>query len=223
MRREPPCERERSDVPAASLSPRRAAAVDRERDGRGRSDSTARGCRGDGPRGRPFAPPARPSVARSSARARRARTTRRCRTPPRSGSRNRTWRRSYESEYRVATIATGSVRAESTPKSGDHAGAPVSRSRLLVRATNRCRRDRTADDPATAMSVRTYGRAWNRTAAESEYSGSRCASALEKPKSRQAAAAPNGRQFPKMTAASAMKPRPALMFSLNESTNPIER
>ena len=39
--------------------------------------------------------------------------------------------------------------------------------------------------PATAISVRTYGSAWNSTAAESEYSGRRCASALEKPNSRQ--------------------------------------
>ena len=38
--------------------------------------------------------------------------------------------------------------------------------------------------PATAISVSTYGSAWKSTAAESEYSGRRCASALEKPNRR---------------------------------------
>ena len=58
--------------------------------------------------------------------------------------------------------------------------------------------------PATAIRVSTYGSAWKSTAADSEYAGSRCASALEKPKRSAAAAAPHGRQLPKMTAASAM-------------------
>ena len=64
--------------------------------------------------------------------------------------------------------------------------------------------------------------------AEQPFSGAlahlpRCARALGKPNRRQAAAAPNGRQLPKITAASAMNPRPAVMFSLNELTKPIER
>ena len=62
--------------------------------------------------------------------------------------------------------------------------------------------------PATAISVRTYGSAWKSVAAEPEYSGSRYARALEKPKSRQALKVGNGRQAPKMSAASAMKPGP---------------
>src|SRR5262245_40492637 len=77
--------------------------------------------------------------------------------------------------------------------------------------------------PATAMSVRTYGSAVNSVATEPEYSGSRWASAVENPNSRHAAAAPNGRQFPKIRAASAMNPRPEVMFSVNELTKPIER
>src|SRR3954453_6388027 len=77
--------------------------------------------------------------------------------------------------------------------------------------------------PATAIRVRTYGSAWNRVAALPEYVGSRCASALEKPKRSAAAKAPPGRQRPKISAASAMKPRPAVMFWLNEWTKPIER
>src|SRR4029078_4633252 len=36
--------------------------------------------------------------------------------------------------------------------------------------------------PATAISVRTYGSAWKSTEADCEYSGSRCASALQKTK-----------------------------------------
>ena len=39
------------------------------------------------------------------------------------------------------------------------------------------------------------------------------ASAVEKPNRRAAPNAPNGRHLPKMSAASAMKPRPAVMFS----------
>jgi len=41
--------------------------------------------------------------------------------------------------------------------------------------------------------------------------------------SQQAAAAPNGFQPPKMSAASAMNPRPAVMFSVNALPSPIER
>src|SRR4051812_4622311 len=49
------------------------------------------------------------------------------------------------------------------------------------------------------------------------------ATALEKPKSSAAKNAPNGRHLPKMSAASAMKPRPAVMFSVNELTKPSDR
>ncbi len=81
--------------------------------------------------------------------------------------------------------------------------------------------------PATAIKVKTYGRVWKSSGqaavSEAERSGSRAARALEKPKSSAAAKAPNGRQPPKMRAASAIKPRPAVMFSVNELTNPIER
>src|ERR671925_2424407 len=69
--------------------------------------------------------------------------------------------------------------------------------------------------PATAISVRTYGSAWKSTDAESEYVASRNESAVDAPKRIAAAYAPNGRQLPKITAASAMKPRPAVMFSPN--------
>jgi hypothetical protein len=74
-------------------------------------------------------------------------------------------------------------------------------------------------------SVSTYGSAWKRTAYELQFGivPSLCASALEKPKSSAAPNAPTGRQRPKINAASAMKPRPSVMFSLNECTNPIER
>jgi hypothetical protein len=73
------------------------------------------------------------------------------------------------------------------------------------------------------MRVRTYGSAWKSVAVDSENAGRRCASALEKPKRKVAASRPNGRQRPKISAASAMKPRPALMFWLKEWTKPIER
>src|SRR4051812_36567801 len=81
--------------------------------------------------------------------------------------------------------------------------------------------------PATAIRVKTYGRVWNSTGqaadSEAERSGSRCASALENPNNTAAEKAPKGRQPPKIKAASAMKPRPAVMFSVNELTKPIER
>ena len=56
-----------------------------------------------------------------------------------------------------------------------------------------------------------------------EKTGSRCASALEKPNSSAAASAPPGRHLPKMTAARPMKPGPNVMFWLNEWTKPIDR
>ena len=91
-----------------------------------------------------------------------------------------------------------------------------------------CRRRRAArsgrSTPATAISVSTYGSAWKSVAAEPEYAGSRYASAVEKPKRSAAPNAPNGRQLPKIIAASAMKPRPAVMLSVNAPPpKPIER
>ena len=77
--------------------------------------------------------------------------------------------------------------------------------------------------PATAISVSTYGSAWNNTAVLGENTGSRCATALENPNSIAAASAPPGFHLPKITAASPMKPLPKIMFSLNEWTKPIER
>src|SRR5581483_4945130 len=68
--------------------------------------------------------------------------------------------------------------------------------------------------PATAISVSTYGSAWKSVAAELEYVGSRNASAVEKPNRSAAPHAPNGRQLPKIIAASAMNPRPSVMFSV---------
>ena len=120
--------------------------------------------------------------------------------------------------------ATGSV---SDGEHAEHEGPRCALdcpSRLLVRATDGCRRDRAADRHRRrrSASARTGAPGTGRRPS-SEYSGSRWARALEKPNRRQAAAAPNGRQFPKITAASAMNPRPAVMFSLNELTNPIER
>src|SRR5262249_27957727 len=78
--------------------------------------------------------------------------------------------------------------------------------------------------PQTAISVRMYGNVWNRVAAESEYTGRRYASAVQKPNSNAAANVPNGRQAPKISAARAMKPRPAVMLSVNAPPpKPIER
>src|SRR5437764_1375433 len=77
--------------------------------------------------------------------------------------------------------------------------------------------------PATATSVRRYGSAVNSVEIEVEYACRLTPRALENPNSRQAAAAPNGRQPPKIRAASAMNPRPAVMFSVNALPNPIER
>src|SRR5215207_10447904 len=77
--------------------------------------------------------------------------------------------------------------------------------------------------PATTTRVKTYGNAWNSTAVDSEKAGRRCASAVEKPNSSAPASAPNGRQLPKITAARAMKPRPAVISSLNEPNRPIDR
>jgi hypothetical protein len=73
------------------------------------------------------------------------------------------------------------------------------------------------------MSVSTYGSVARR---DEETSASRCngiASAKPKPKRSVAANAQPGRHLPKMTAASAMKPRPLVMFSAKVPTNPIER
>ena len=75
----------------------------------------------------------------------------------------------------------------------------------------------------TAISVSTYGSAWNSTAPDGENTGSRCASAQPKPNSSVAASAAPGRQRPKISAASAMKPRPAVMFWEKVWTKPIER
>ena len=77
--------------------------------------------------------------------------------------------------------------------------------------------------PATATRVSTYGSASNSVETDVEYSWRKSESALEKPKRRQAIAAPNGRQLPKISAASAMNPRPAVMLSSKEFTNPSER
>ena len=49
------------------------------------------------------------------------------------------------------------------------------------------------------------------------------ASAVEKPNRHAAPKAPNGFHLPKMSAASAMKPRPAVMFSLKDPTKPTAR
>jgi hypothetical protein len=57
----------------------------------------------------------------------------------------------------------------------------------------------------------------------SENTGSRRASALEKPNNSAPTSAPAGRQLPKITAARAMKPRPAVMFSLNEPSSATDR
>ena len=89
-----------------------------------------------------------------------------------------------------------------------------------------CGRDRAADhagDGDQRQDVRQRLEEHGVRAARRSTSASRCASALEKPNRSAAAKAPNGRQLPKMSAASAMKPRPAVMFSLNECTKPIER
>src|SRR4029450_7174343 len=77
--------------------------------------------------------------------------------------------------------------------------------------------------PATATSVRRYGSAVKSVEIEVEYVCRLTPRALENPKSRHAAAAPNGFQPPKMSAASAMNPRPAVMFSVNALPSPIER
>src|SRR3954470_2287563 len=58
--------------------------------------------------------------------------------------------------------------------------------------------------PTSAISVRMYGRVWRRLDEMPASFWRRCASPLEKPKSRHAAKAGNGLHLPKMTAASAM-------------------
>ena len=75
-----------------------------------------------------------------------------------------------------------------------------------------------------------YGSVWNRAPerrsdeVESTYAdGMLKASAVEKPNRHAAPNAPNGRHFPKISAARAMNPRPPVMFSLNECVKPIER
>ena len=75
----------------------------------------------------------------------------------------------------------------------------------------------------TAISVSTYGSAWKSTAPDGENTGSRCASAEPNPNSSVAASARPGFQRPKISAASAMNPRPAVMFCEKECTKPIER
>src|SRR5215210_5224260 len=77
--------------------------------------------------------------------------------------------------------------------------------------------------PATTTRVKTYGNAWNSTAVDSEKAGSRWASAVEKPNRHAPASAPQGRQPPKITAASAINPRPAVICSLKEPTSAIDR
>ena len=77
--------------------------------------------------------------------------------------------------------------------------------------------------PATAISVSTYGSAWNSVAADGENAGSRCASAIGEAEQQARAERAAGRPLPKITAASAMKPRPVVMFSLNAWTKPIDR
>src|SRR5439155_5367848 len=77
--------------------------------------------------------------------------------------------------------------------------------------------------PTTAISVKTYGSAWKRTEGLGHGSARRNDSAVEKPNRSAAAKAPKGRQLPKISAARPMKPRPAVMFSLKEPRNPIER
>ena len=97
-------------------------------------------------------------------------------------------------------------------------------SRLLVRASVRCRRDRAADHAGDRDQGQHVGQ-------RLEQHGSRvrvlrqtlCERTREAEQEARRRRAPNGRQFPKITAASAMNPRPAVMFSLNELTNPIER
>ena len=86
---------------------------------------------------------------------------------------------------------------------------------LLVRPSNGGRWHRAADhaghrdqgEDVRAAPGRASPRAGVRRAA-----GTRAR--VEKPNSSAAPKAPNGRQLPKMSAASAMKPRPAVMFSL---------
>ena len=79
--------------------------------------------------------------------------------------------------------------------------------------------------PATAISVRTYGRAWNSTDGAGHGCCRRNESAVEPPNRSAAANAPNGRQLPKITAASAMKPRPAVMSRMKLAlsvTGPVQ-
>src|ERR1051326_7137523 len=75
--------------------------------------------------------------------------------------------------------------------------------------------------PATATSVRTYGKAVKSVEIDVEYACRLTPSALEKPKSRHAAAAPKGFQPPKSSAASAMKPQPRLMLRESAVPGPI--
>ena len=80
---------------------------------------------------------------------------------------------------------------------------------LAVRATNGGGRDRAADHAGDRDQREDVGKALKGCPKRSRtQSGSRSARALEKPNSSAAAKAPNGLHLPKMSAASAMKPRP---------------
>src|SRR5439155_9628703 len=70
--------------------------------------------------------------------------------------------------------------------------------------------------PASTRTVTTYGRIWMNWTGIDPTPCSRICTASEKPNSRQASAVGMGFHLPKMRAASAMKPRPAVMFREND-------
>ncbi len=77
--------------------------------------------------------------------------------------------------------------------------------------------------PTSATSVKTYGSALTSVAFTPAAVCSALPSALANPNSSAAHSTPHGRQLPNTTAARAMKPRPAVMFSLNDEPKPNDR
>ena len=71
--------------------------------------------------------------------------------------------------------------------------------------------------------MKTYGSAFTSVAFTPAAVCSALPSALAKPNRSAAQSTPHGRQLPNTTAASAMNPRPSVMFSLNDDPNPNDR
>ena len=133
---------------------------------------------------------------------------------------------SSSSRQRATATATGRVASERSPSSAARIALPRPCGRPLlldIGTANCCRWNRAADDAGDHDQREHVGQGRKSTAADSEYTGQRCESALARPNRSANAAALNGRHLPQITMARAMKPRPAVMFWLKELTKPMER